>query len=137
MWIRGDESIYSDARVRELGLAAFADRDLGESYWAKFLTYVKRRGSGGVADVVDGQSLIDVGVGGTAKRWTTFLAQLPLSGLVTVGDGRWTVADWSEYQIDPTAGARQAKRRVTASHGASRCVTVRHGASRCVTRCHA
>lgn len=107
MWIRWDESIYSDARVRELGLAAFGDRDLGEAYWAKFLTYVKRRGSGGVADVVDGQSLIDSGVGGAAKRWAAFIPRLETSGLVTVDDGRWTVVDWSEYQIDPTANARK------------------------------
>lgn len=113
-WIRWDEAVYSDAAVRDVGLNAFKDRDLGECYWGKFLMYVKRRGERGMASIVDVQSLIDAGVGGTVKRWTVFLAALPTSGLVTVTDATWTVRQWRAYQQDPTAAERQAKSRAKA-----------------------
>lgn len=116
-WVRWDESVYSDAAIRDLGIAAFGDRDLGESYWAKFLLYVYRRhkrGKHGMVSAVDGQSLMDAGVGGTAKRWAKFLAVLLTSELVSVEGANWTVRRWQEYQPDPTAAERQARARAKA-----------------------
>mgnify|MGYP001583984809 CR=1 FL=1 len=107
-WLRLQADVFDDARVSGLSLVA-------QNVWFRVLCAAKNQGRGGslprgydlpefLARNFEHPELTTDSIGAA-------LDEILASGLLARRDGCLTVRNWSKYQKDPTASARQTKRR--------------------------